>query len=252
MQIITVAARKGGDGKTTTAHNVGACLALKGFKVLFIDLDSQANLTRRLNSLNADLTAYEALTATRPGHILETATEINNNISLLPGSLNLANYEKENANKKGAFDCVNNIIRPFKSAFDYAIIDTAATFGLLTVAALAASDRVLIPMRATADSLQGVQALKEIIKQVKAGSNKKLNIAGIVPTMYRNRIVNRQLLEIMQQSFEADGIRLFKPVRDCIAIQEAELLQQDIFTYAKRSNAAADYEQLTDDLLKIK
>lgn len=249
MQIITVAARKGGDGKTTTAHNIGAGLALKGYKVLFVDLDSQANLTRRLDALDADLTAYEALTAATPAQILKTATPINNTISVLPGSLNLANYEKENADKKGAFDCVNNILKPFQGAFDYAIIDTAAAFGLLTVAALAASDRVIIPMRATADSLQGVQALREIIRQVRAGSNKRLDIAGIVPTMYRNRIVNRQLLETMQQSFEAEGIRLFNPIRDCIAVQEAELLQQDIFTYAKRSNAAADYEQLINDLL---
>lgn len=250
MQIITVAARKGGDGKTTTAHSIGAGLALKGYKVLFVDLDSQANLTRRLNCLNADLTIYEALTATKPAQILKTATDINNNISCLPGSLNLANYEKQNADKRGGFECVKNILKPFKGAFDYAIIDTAATFGLLTVAALAASDRVIIPMRATADSLQGVQALQEIIKQVRTGSNSRLKIAGIVPTMYRNRVVNRQLLDIMQRSFEAEGIRLFNPIRDCIAIQEAELMQQDIFTYAKRSNAAADYEQLISDLLQ--
>lgn len=249
MEIITIAARKGGDGKTTTAHAVGAGLSLKGYKVLFVDLDSQANLTRRLNCWGVLPSIYEALNAKTDKDIKATIKQINNNISVIPGSMQLANFEKDSKGNQ-AFYCIEKMLKPIKSSFDYVIIDTAANFGVLTVAALTASNKVIMPTQATGDSFQGVQSLMQIIDRAKDFYNKRLKIAGILPTRYKNRIINRKVLEVMTDYAAQNNIKVFEPIRECVALQEAELLMQDIFTYAKRSNAAADYNLLLEELTK--
>lgn len=248
MEVITIAARKGGDGKTTTAHNVGAWLIQRGKKVLYIDLDTQQNLTRRLASLEAEKTIVDALQATTAAKIRATATELTEHSSIIAGTLNLANYEKENL-QKGNFDCVRKILEPFKGQFDYAIIDTAANFGLMTLAGLKAADKIIITMQASADSLQGVQTLKNIIDSVRAGGNKP-EVAGILPTMWRNRNITNTILKITKQWAAQEGLEVLEPIRDCVAIQEAELMQQDIFTYNKRCNAAIDYDKFVNELIK--
>lgn len=248
MEVITIAARKGGDGKTTTAQSVGAGLCLKGYKVLYVDLDSQRNLTRRLDSLETDYTIYDALTAKAPGEILKAATKLTDNISIIAGSLNLANFEKDNAEKPEAFKSVGNILKPFKNDYDYAIIDTSANFGLSMVSALNASDKVIIPMQATADSLQGMQNLVRIIERVQL-SNEKLKIAGILPTRWRKRVITQNILDVAQKYAAQKGIKVFEPIRETIAIQEAELMKKDIYSYSKKSNAAKDYESLIDNII---
>ncbi len=249
MKVITIAARKGGDGKTTTAHTIGAGLQLKGFKVLYVDLDTQRNLTRRLGQIDTEKNAYHALTAITAEGVLRSVTPINESCGLLAGTIAFANYERNNAGYKAAFECVRMILEPFKWLYDFAIIDTPAQFGLLTTASLLTSDKVIIPMQATADSLQGAQTLYEIIEQAQ-DTNSKLQIAGILPTRYRARVITKQMLDVAKKWAELVGLKVYEPIRECIAIQEAELLKQDIFTYNKKSNAAKDYELLIDDLLR--
>ena len=249
LKVITIAARKGGDGKTTTAHTIGAGLQLRGYKVLYVDLDTQRNLTRRLGQIDTDKNAYHALTAITAEEVLRSVTPINESCGLLAGTIAYANYERDNAGYKGAFECVRMILEPFKGRYDFAIIDTPAQFGLLTVAALFASDKVIIPMQATADSLQGVQTLYEIIEQAQ-DTNKRLEVCGILPTRYRARVITKQMLDVAKKWAELVGLKVYSPIRECVAIQEAELLKQDIFTYSKKSNAAKDYELFIDELLR--
>lgn len=250
MEVITIAARKGGDGKTTTAHNLGAGLILKGKKVLFVDLDTQRNLTRRVACLKAEKSILDALQATTADEIRATETKLTDNSSIIAGSFNLANYEKENA-QKGNFDCVRKILKPFEGQFDYAIIDTAASFAYMTVAGLMAADKIVITMQPTADSLQGVQNLKLIIDSVRAKNrNNKPEVVGILPTMWKNRNITNAILDVAKKWGATVDYDVLEPIRDCVAIQEAELSQKDIFAYNKRCNAAIDYNKFVNDFLE--
>lgn len=246
MEVITIAARKGGDGKTTTAHNVGAGLMRKGKKVLYIDLDTQKNLTRRLASLEAEKTIVDALQAKTVKEIRQTETRLTDNSSLIAGALAIAVYEKDNA-QKGNIEIVGEILKAFEGQFDYVIIDTAANFGLMTLAGLKAADKIIITMQASADSLQGVQSLSAVIDDVRAGDDKP-EVVGILPTMWKTRNITNTILDYTKEWAASEGLRVLEPIRDCIAIQEAELVQQDIFEYSGKCKAAADYQKLIDIL----
>lgn len=250
MAVISISNRRGGTGKTVTCHALGAGLAQRGYKVLFVDLDSQANLTFDLDiggagNGGAEIGSFELLKGKQIPEIVWTCSSF---IDLIPGTeaLALADREFEGAG------LLRKALQPVREKYDYIIIDTPPALGVLTVNALTASDFCIVPVQAEIHSLQGVSLLYGAIRSVQQTTNPALTVSGILLTRYNPRaILSRDMLENFQAQAEALHTIVFPfQIRECIAIKEAQAMQQDIFTYAPASNAAADYSALVDAIEK--
>lgn len=244
MEIITIINRKGGTGKTATAHAIGAGLAHAGAKVLFIDLDDQSNL-----SFICGIAAEPARTIY---NVLNGSCDINDaiinagNVDILPASQQLIDTAKQGAS------VLKDAVKKIRREYDYVIIDTPATTGARTIYALTASNGVIIPLEADISSLQGVTMLHDLINAVRESYNPDLKIYGLLLTRYSNRaILSRDMADNIKEYADNINVRLFDTrIRECIAIKEARAMQQDIFTYAPASNASADYSSFIIEMLK--
>ena len=248
MNTLTVINQKGGVGKSTTAHAIGAGIALKGFKVLYIDLDAQGNLsyTAGAESLNitilevlqkkADIT--QAIQHTQKGDIVASTP------ALAGADIIITATGKEYRLKEA--------LKPISGLYDYCIIDTPPALGILTINALTACSGAIIPTQADIYSLQGIGQLYNTIQTVKEYCNPSLTIKGIVLTRYNSRaIISREVAEKLKEIADQLNTKLYNAtIRECTAIKEAQAKKQDIYTYAARSNAAADYMQLVDEIIK--
>ena len=250
MEVIAIVNRKGGVGKTCTCQALGAGLIRKGYSVLYVDLDSQTNLTYglgaradRLNSmdvLTGDATAQEAIQHTPQGDILAGSE------SLAGADATIKDTGKEYRLKEALED--------LGGAYDYVIIDTPAALGTLTVNALTAANSVIIPVQAEIYSLQGIGQLHQSIEAVKKYCNHDLYIRGILITRYNGRaIISRDMQSNLEEAAAQLNTSLYStPIRECVSIKEAQASQQDIYSYAPRSNAAKDYEAFIEEFMERK
>lgn len=237
MEIVAIVNRKGGVGKTATAQALGAGLIRKGCSVLYIDLDSQTNLTYGLGAdaaglssmdvLTGEATAQEAIQHTPQGDVIAGAEALAGADAAIDGT-------GKEYRLKEALDGLQ---------YDYCIVDTPAQLGTLTVNALTAADSVVIPVQAEVYSLQGIGQLSKAIEAVKKYCNRNLYIRGILITRYNGRaIISRDMQSNLEEAAQQLKTRLYStPIRECVSIKEAQAQQQDIYSYAPRSNAAKDY-----------
>jgi chromosome partitioning protein len=248
-EIIAVINQKGGVGKSTTALSLGKAFAVKGFKVLFIDLDAQGNLSYTMKAENAShslelLTeqtqAAAAVQHTSRGHIIAGSP------SLAVADSVIIETGKEYRLKKA--------LAELTADYDYIIIDTPPALGILTVNALTACTGAIIPAQADIYSLQGISQLYKTISAVKEYCNTQLKVMGILLTRYNPRtIISRDVADMVAQTAEQFQTRLYKTkIRECTAIKESQIKQTDIFEYAANSNAAIDYKNLADEIIKSK
>ena len=239
METIAIVNRKGGVGKTATAQALGAGLRKKKRKVLFIDLDSQTNLTYGLNARSDGITSLEVLTGEATA---EEAIQHTPQGDIIAGSDKLAGSDT-NITETGKEYRLREAIQGLQ--YDYIIIDTPAALGILTVNALTAADSVIIPAQADVFTLQGIGQLNETIKAVKKYCNRSLTIKGILLTRYNGRaVLSRDIQAQLEEAAKQLNTRLYStPIRECISIKEAQALQQDLFSYAPKSNAAKDYTE---------
>ena len=246
-EVISVVNRKGGVGKTATAHALGAGLALKGFRILFVDLDSQGNLTYALGAKTAPPSAMEVLSGTAT-----TAEAIQHTPGgdILAGSPSLAGADLT-ITGTGKEYRLKEALEAVAGSYDYAVVDTPAQLGTLTVNALTAANSVIIPVQAEIYSLQGIGQLSQAIEAVRKYCNKDLAIEGILITRYNSRsIISRDMQSNLEEAAKELNTRLHStPIRECVSIKEAQAQQMDIFTYAPKSNAAKDYKALLDEFL---
>ena len=249
---ITVTNQKGGVGKTTTALSISAGLALKNYKVLLIDLDSQINLTASLPvEIQKDsLTSAKILLEVNPAP-KTLKTEIKN-IDIIPGEPLLAGIERINPDITS--DCLKKYLSHFNNKYNYIIIDTPPSLSILTLNALMASDKVLIPTMANYLALQGTGQLMQTIHSVKENGNPNLDITAFILTKFKARtILARQMKSLLEEPAVLFNTQILNTeIRECIAIQEAQAMKQDIFSYAPNSNAAEDYGHVIDELLAKK
>lgn len=248
MQVVAVVNRRGGVGKTVTAHALGAGLKQKGKKVLFIDLDSQTNLTFDTGAEEAEITAMEMLTGQVPAEEAITSTDQGD---IIPASADLATADiviKDTGREYRLKEAIEGL------KYDYIIIDTPPALGILTTNALTAADRVIVPAQAEIHSLQGIGLLKDTLDAVRKYTNPKLKIDGILLTRYNSRaIISQDMRTDLEEMARQMQTKLYStPIRECTAIKEAQALQQDIFTYAPKSNAAKDYTEFITQFLKGK
>lgn len=247
IKTIAIINQKGGVGKSTTALCVGAGLSLKGFKVLYIDLDAQGNLTYTLGADINGLTALDILAkqATAEQTIQRTAQG-----DIIAASPSLAGADTL-ITAVGKEYRLKEALEPIKEKYDYIIIDTPPALSVLTINALTACTGVIIPAQADIYSLQGISQLNNTIQTVKQYCNPSLEVMGIVLTRYSARaILSREVAEMIEQTAANLNTKLYKAtIRENISVKEAQASQQNIFEYAPKSNAAADYSALVDEII---
>lgn len=247
-EVITVINQKGGVGKSTTASAIGAGLLLKGYTVLLVDLDAQGNLTYTTGADSSGITALDILnrTATADKAIQHTAQG-----DIIPAGSQL--YGADNIiNAMGKEYRLRNALEPVKRRYDYIIVDTPPALGILAVNALTASAGAIIPAQADIYSLQGISQLYSTIQTVKRHCNSSLKVYGVVLTRYSPRaIISRDLAEMILHTAEKLNTKLFDTtIRESVTVREAQARQMNIFAYAPRSKAAADYMALIDEILR--
>lgn len=247
-EIIAIVNRRGGVGKTATAHAIGAGLALRGYKILFIDLDSQCNLTFDVGAKSAPLTSLEVMSGTATA---EEAIQHAKGGDIMPASPSLA-VADTTIEGTGKEYRLKEALEPLSEKYDYIIIDTPPALGVLTINALTACTSAIIPAQAEIHSIQGIGLLYEAITAVKRYTNPALNIKGILITRYKGRaILSKDMRKNLEGIAEELNTKVFStPIRETIAIQEAQATQSDIYSYAPKSNATADYTALLDDVLE--
>lgn len=246
MEVIAVISRKGGVGKTATAQALGAGLLRRKKKVLFIDLDSQCNLTYTTNADTNRPNSMQLLAGEKHKDYIQ---ELDGDVIAGSESLAAADTFLTDTGKEYR---LREAIEPYKKKYDYIIIDTPAALGIVTINALTAADAAIIPVQADVYSLQGIGQLNDTIEAVKRYCNPSLYIRGILCTRYNGRaVISRDMMDNLADTAKALNTKLYKtPIRECIAVKEAQASQRDIFTYAPKSNAAKDYEEFIKDFMK--
>ena len=251
MEIITVAQRKGGTGKTATALNLGAGLRRNGKRILFIDLDSQGNLTKnlRINTERVKHSSFDVLTgsSTAEEAIVKTAEG-----DLIPASAELAALDIQSITWNRKEYRLRDALEPIKGRYDVIILDTPPALGISLINALTASQSAIIPCEARQGSLDGIEQLYGTIEAVQRRTNKDLKIRGIVVTRCKAQtILTRDMIENLRDAASDLGTKLYDTqIRENTAIGEAESMRQSIFEYAPKSNGAIDYESLTQEILR--
>lgn len=243
--IISISNHKGGVGKTTSTINIGAALSRQGKKVLLLDLDPQANLSQSLGLIDAHRTicgAFKGLYGLGP-------VAIDKRLEAIPSSLDLSGVEVEISRQPGREYILKNLLDPLRGRYDYILIDSPPSLGLLTINGLIASDRVYIPLQAEYLALGGLTKLMEVITAISEGPNKDLDLGGVFITRYDQRkVLNREVAAIIENHFKE---RVFKTkIRDNIALAEAPARGLDIFRYQPKSYGAQDYKALCKEIIK--
>lgn len=246
-KVISISNHKGGVGKTTSAINIGAALNNLGKKVLLIDLDPQANLTQSLGLTNQQRTIYGAL---KGDYKLEPVT-ILKGFDIVPSTLDLSGAEIELSSEAGREFILKELIDEVRTKYDFIIIDSPPSLGLLTINAFTAADEIIIPLQAQFLAMQGLAKLVEVVDKIKSRLNKGLKVGGVFITQYDSRkVLNRDVNETINEHFKSE---VFKTkVRDNIALAEAPAQGLDIFRYNAKSKGAEDYLALAKEIVKRK
>ena len=249
-KVISIINQKGGVGKTTTAINLAASLAILEKKVLLIDTDPQANATSGLgfDSNNITSTMYECMidNVDPKEIILKTATK---NLDLLPSNLDLVGLELDLKDRMSREYFMSMVINKIKDQYDFIIIDCSPSLGLITINSMAASDSVIITVQCEYYALEGLGKLLQTIKIIQSRFNENLNIEGILLTMYDSRLrLAKQVVEEVQEYFS-------HLVFDTLIYRNTKLGEspshgKTILEYDAQSTGAINYLNLAREILQ--
>lgn len=248
-KIIAIANQKGGVGKTTTAFNLGSCLAIDGKHVLLVDADPQANATSGLglDPSESEVSVYECLVDNYPAAEAVRPTCIEG-LEIIPSRIDLVGAEVELMNRPDRDRVLSRVLGPLKEAYDYILIDCSPSLGVITVNALTAADSVIIPVQAEYFALEGISQLLNTIRIIKSRLKPTLEIEGFLLTMYdaRLRLAN-QIYEELKGHF---GDMVFKTVipRN-IKLSESPSHGLPVILYDSDSRGAIAYSQLSRELI---
>jgi len=248
-KIIAICNQKGGTGKTTTAINLSAYLALAGTKVLLVDLDPQANATSGsgINKHSVLKSSYHLLLEEMDLQEIVQPTEVNN-FFIAPSNLDLTGAEVELVGMLAREYKLKRVLEKEKANFDFIIIDSPPSLGLLTINALCAADSVLIPVQCEYYALEGVTQLSHTIKLIKENLNPDLVIEGVLLTMADFRTnLTKEVIEEARNYFKDKVYHTVIPRN--IRLTEAPSFGKPIALYDKESIGAQKYEELAREML---
>lgn len=253
-KIIACANQKGGVGKTTTAGALIAGLVRKGYNVLGIDLDPQGNLS---NSCGAEMyekeTVYELIK--REVKASEVIQHQEKGFDIIPSNIMLAGAEQE-LSQTGKEHRLKETVLPIAKNYDYIIIDTPPSLGVLTVNAFTMADEIIVPTTAGIFAANGIQQLNSTVQNVQKYCNPNVKIVGILLTRFNQRTnIGKQIKELTEQLGMYINVPVYKTyIRNGIAVEEAQANQTDIFSYSesfsKKSTVAEDYNNFVEEYLK--
>lgn len=248
--ILTVVNQKGGVGKSTTAVNLSACLAEAGSDVLLVDLDPQGNATSGfgLNQAGREECVYNMLLGQKTAEELMEATQIDK-LFVVPATLQLAGAEIELVAAISREWKLKEALESMRSRFDFIVVDCPPSLGLLTVNALAAADKLIIPIQCEYYALEGLSKLLESVRLVKAHLNPELELAGVVMTMHDTRTrLSHQVINEVREYFKEKVYETIIP--RTVRLSEAPSHGLPISLYEPNSKGASAYKDLAKEVME--
>ena len=249
-RIVALANQKGGVGKTTSAINLSAALAEQGQQVLLVDFDPQGGCAIGLGVEpgSLEVSIYNVLLDRSCNVEDAVITTTFPNLDLLPSNIDLAAAELMLVQEVAREQTLLRVLAPLRSKYDWILIDCPPSLGLLTINALTAADGVIVPSECEYYALRGMALLMDSIERIRDRLNPRLQIDGIVATMYDSRTLHAQ--EVMQRVKDAFGNRLFDTViRKTIRFAEAPVAGEPILSYAPNSTGATAYRNLAKEVM---
>ncbi|TML53677.1 MAG: ParA family protein [Actinobacteria bacterium] len=245
-RVIAFANQKGGVAKTTTALNLGVAFAEQGMNVLLVDLDPQGNLTmsQGLNPDSIERSMFDVLVHRVP--ITEVIHQME--VDLAVSSIDLAGAELALSSMIGRERALEKALAPVKDDYNYVLIDTPPSLGLLTINALVAAHGVIVPVQCEYLSLRGLVQLENTLTMIRENLNPEVGIQGILPTMYDKRTLHsREAVEILEENF---GNLVFgTKIRKTIRYAEAPVKGSSVLKYDPTGSAAEAYRELAKEVL---